>query len=150
MDERTCGHTEGDTDVKFRMIVVEAPLLSQSLAGPRHVPQAYGATSNTSYGMTYPLTDATTEHPDQRKRSPRMSILDSLNGLLGKRPSDEPPAPGYEHFGGEPADPRNSRYWRSIPHDYPCRHSPHVRGASSSLDARSLLPDVTSAKTSRF
>lgn len=45
-----------------------------------------------------------------------MSLFDSLNGLLGKRPSDEPPAPGYEHFGGEPADPRNSRYWRSIPH----------------------------------
>ncbi|NWL10270.1 hypothetical protein DM793_04035 [Paenarthrobacter nitroguajacolicus] len=45
-----------------------------------------------------------------------MSILETLNGLLGKRPSDEPAAPGYEHFGGEPADPRNSRYWRSIPH----------------------------------
>jgi hypothetical protein len=45
-----------------------------------------------------------------------MSLFDSLNGLLGKRPSDEPPAPGYEHFGGEPADPHNSRYWRSIPH----------------------------------
>lgn len=45
-----------------------------------------------------------------------MSLLDSLNGMIGKRPSDEPPAPGYEHFGGEPADPRNSRYWRSIPH----------------------------------
>ena len=45
-----------------------------------------------------------------------MSLFDNLNGLLGKRPSEEPPAPGYEHFGGEPADPRNSRYWRSIPH----------------------------------
>jgi hypothetical protein len=45
-----------------------------------------------------------------------MSLFDSLNGLLGKRPSEEPPAPGYEHIGGEPADPRNSRYWRSIPH----------------------------------
>jgi hypothetical protein len=45
-----------------------------------------------------------------------MSLFDTLNGMIGKRPSDEPPAPGYEHFGGEPADPRNSRYWRSVPH----------------------------------
>ncbi|WP_142060004.1 hypothetical protein [Pseudarthrobacter sp. B4EP4b] len=45
-----------------------------------------------------------------------MSIFENLNKLLGKRPADEPPAPGYEHFGGEPADPRNNRYWRSVPH----------------------------------
>ena len=46
-----------------------------------------------------------------------MSIFTSLAGLFGgKRPVDEPPAPGFEHFGGEPADPRHSRYWRSIPH----------------------------------
>lgn len=45
-----------------------------------------------------------------------MSIFENLNKLFGKRPADEPPAPGYEHFGGEPADPRNNRYWRSVPH----------------------------------
>lgn len=45
-----------------------------------------------------------------------MSIFENLNKLIGKRPADEPPAPGYEHFGGEPADPRNNRYWRSVPH----------------------------------
>ena len=45
-----------------------------------------------------------------------MSIFENLNKLLGKRPADEPPAPGYEHFGGEPADPRNNRSWRSVPH----------------------------------
>jgi len=42
-----------------------------------------------------------------------MSIFDNL---FGQRPSNEPPKPGYEHFGGEPADPHNSRYWRSSPH----------------------------------
>ena len=42
-----------------------------------------------------------------------MSLFDKL---FGQRPSEKPPAPGYEHFGGEPIDPRNSRYWRSIPH----------------------------------
>lgn len=45
-----------------------------------------------------------------------MSIFETLNNMFGKRPTDDPPAPGYEHFGGEPVDPRNSRYWRSIPH----------------------------------
>ncbi|WP_461186541.1 hypothetical protein [Arthrobacter sp. Z4-13] len=45
-----------------------------------------------------------------------MSIIENLNKLFGKRPADESPAPGYEHFGGEPADPRNNRYWRSVPH----------------------------------
>lgn len=42
-----------------------------------------------------------------------MSLFDKL---FGRRPSVKPPVPGYEHFGGEPIDPRNSRYWRSIPH----------------------------------
>ena len=45
-----------------------------------------------------------------------MSIFETLNNMFGKRPTEYPPAPGYEHFGGEPVDPRNSRYWRSIPH----------------------------------
>jgi hypothetical protein len=42
-----------------------------------------------------------------------MSLFDKL---FGRRSSDKPPVPGFEHFGGEPIDPRNSRYWRSIPH----------------------------------
>lgn len=46
-----------------------------------------------------------------------MSIISGMSGWFGsKRPVLEPPAPGFEHYGGEPADPSISRYWRSIPH----------------------------------
>lgn len=46
-----------------------------------------------------------------------MSIFSKVAALFGgKRPVSKPPTPGFEHFGGEPADPSHSRYWRSIPH----------------------------------
>jgi hypothetical protein len=71
------------------------------------------------------LTGTTTENPDQKKKEPQENIFKSLNKVLGKRPAADQPKPGYGHFGGEPADPFNSRYWLSIPPPQPGSLSLH-------------------------
>lgn len=73
-----------------------------------------------------------------------MNLIDRLNNRLGWRRADDQPKPGYEHFGGEPADPRNSRYWRSIPHpsriaiptmgDYNIETASRVRAHEAGID----------------